>query len=441
MIIVLYLNFFMQFKNKLIMKKTKKEFLFSEKTGINLTFFGAIFIVVAAIIFIGFESYINEEKTGQFGDFIGGIIGSLFSLIGVILFYVALMEQRKDININHENLKIQSNALKQQVEEFKAQKEELIETRKVYEEQTNLFREQTDFYKKQYFELKEQTIVTKNQQFDRCFFSYLDVFSQLKNTLNKNENNNNYFSTIYKKLKEVNIEGKNLFDSLKLIQKQYILIFQNEKDNLSHYFKTLYRIIRLIDSSQIEIEKKNQYFKFLRSQLSDSELLLIYYNCQSSMGVKVRPYIVKYELLKHLRVLDKVEMDIELIQDFKFELEDFLSMLYFYIFDGIKKYNSIETIEDVNMSKTIKLISFDVEMKLEIVDKFSFYLIFCIDNFNDISKMIDKSKLKDIVLRQLYFVLFLNKFIIPNENEIEVSEIQKSQSYEFHYEINKLDNL
>lgn len=431
----------MQFKNKLIMKKTKKEFLFSEKTGINLTFFGAIFIVVAAIIFIGFESYINEEKTGQFGDFIGGIIGSLFSLIGVILFYVALMEQRKDININHENLKIQSNALKQQVDEFKAQKEELIETRKVYEEQTNLFREQTDFYKKQYIELKEQTIVTKNQQFDRCFFSYLDVFSQLKNTLNKNKNNNNYFNVIYNNLKGIDIKDKNLFDSLKLIQEKYILVFQQEKDSLSHYFKTLYRIIRLIETSQIEIEKKNQYFKFLRSQLSDSELLLIYYNCQSNMGVKVRPYIVKYDMLKHLSVLDKIEMDIEFFQNFKFELEEFLSILYFYILDGIKKYISIETTEDINMSKTIKLINFDVEMKLEIIDKFSFSLIFSMDNYNDISEKIDKNKLKEIVLRQLYFVLFLNKFIIPNENEIEVSEIQKSQSYEFHYDINKLDNL
>ena len=98
-------------------EQDNNEIFFSEKTGKIFAIGGIAFIIMAAIIFIllgnwNFSQTLDEEKIAQFGDFIGGIIGSLFSLAGVILFYVALKEQRKDININQENLKLQNNALK-----------------------------------------------------------------------------------------------------------------------------------------------------------------------------------------------------------------------------------------------------------------------------------------------------------------------------------------
>jgi uncharacterized membrane protein len=129
----------------------KTENFFSEASGKLLSILGIIFIVLSFVTFLIFGNWefsnsLNEEKVGQFGDFIGGVVGSLFSLAGVILFYVALKEQRRDININQENLRLQTEALNQQVDEFKEQKIELEETRKIYEEQTGLIREQTNLY-------------------------------------------------------------------------------------------------------------------------------------------------------------------------------------------------------------------------------------------------------------------------------------------------------
>lgn len=196
-------------------QQDKKEFFFTENTGKVFAVGGIFFIILAASTFLTlgdwtFSKTLNEEKIGQFGDFIGGTIGSLFSLAGVILFYVALKEQRKDININQENLKLQNITLNQQVEEFKAQKTELIETRKVYEEQTILFREQTTIYKQQNKELKEQTNIAKLQQFDSSFFSYLKVFIELKNTLNNKSDSKNYFSEIYLKISIISEKDKSL---------------------------------------------------------------------------------------------------------------------------------------------------------------------------------------------------------------------------------------
>lgn len=426
-------------------EQEKKEIFFSENTGKLFAIGGIIFIVLAAIIFIllgnwNFSKTLNEEKIGQFGDFIGGIIGSLFSLAGVILFYVALKEQRKDININQENLKLQNIALNQQVEEFKAQKTELIETRKVYEEQTILFREQTNLYKQQNKELKEQTTTAKLQQFDSSFFSYLNVFINFKNTLDIKSASKNYFNEVYLEILNIELKDKTLIDSFALIQARYIEVFHLHKNELSHYFKTLYRIIILIDTSSIEEEKKKQYFKLLRSQLSDSELLVLYYNYHSHLGAKVRPYVITYDLLKHIRILDKIEMGSDLRVNEKFEFEDFLSKIGYYILEAFEKFKSLEETEDVDLSTSTSISNVNLEIKLKIINDFNFTLIFKKDEFEN-QGIFNRELIKKLVSRQIYSILYLSKFKLPQENEIIISTTECLPNLEFNFKIENIQNI
>lgn len=51
-----------------------------------------------------FDVPIKTDVFGQFGDIVGGVIGSLWALAGVILFYAGLTEQRKDIQTNQNAL-------------------------------------------------------------------------------------------------------------------------------------------------------------------------------------------------------------------------------------------------------------------------------------------------------------------------------------------------
>lgn len=426
-------------------EQEKKEIFFSENTGKLFAICGIIFIVLAAIIFIllgnwSFSKTLNEEKIGQFGDFIGGIIGSLFSLAGVILFYVALKEQRKDININQENLKLQNIALNQQVEEFREQKAELIETRKVYEEQTILIREQTNLYKQQNKELKEQTNTAKLQQFDSSFFSYLNMFIELKKTIDLKTEGENYFNKIYSELLKIDSKDKTLIETFTLIQAKYMEVFHINKNELSHYFKTLYRIIILIDSSSLEEERKHQYFKLLRSQLSDSELLILYYNYHSYLGIKVRPYIIKYGILKHIRILDKIEMGTDLQVNEKFAFEEFLAKIGAYIIEGFEKYKSIEEIEDVDLSTSVSILDVYLEIKLKIILEFNFTLIFNQKEF-ETQNILNRGVIKNLVSRQIYSVLFLTKFKLPEENEIIISVTECSPKLEFNFKIEDIQNI
>src|SRR5690606_7392897 len=293
-------------------KEEDNDNFFSENTGKILSISGIVIIIITIFFYLingswEYSCTLDEAVIGQFGDFIGGFIGSLFSLAGVILFYVALKEQRKDISINQKNIELQTSALEQQVKEFQAQKSELEETRKVYEEQTILIREQTNLYRQQNKELKEQSNISKNQQFDSSFFSYLNLLNEYRNTLNNLSNSGNYFGDILNEIRKENIDDKSIRKILDLVCEKYLDVFEQHRDKMAPYFKTLYRIMMLIDSSNIDLSKKNEYFKLLRSQFSDVELLILNYNYHTDLGVKVRALVIKYNFLKHINLFDKIE--------------------------------------------------------------------------------------------------------------------------------------
>jgi len=76
-------------------------------------------------------------------------------------------------------------------------------------------------------------------------------------------------------------------------------------DQLGHYFRNLYQIVKLIESSQIE--NKKFYTNIIRAQLSSNELYLLFYNGLSSFGhEKFFPLLVKYEFFEHLPVADDI---------------------------------------------------------------------------------------------------------------------------------------
>ena len=86
-----------------------------------------------------------------------------------------------------------------------------------------------------------------------------------------------------------------LYDTLE----GYDIFFKKYQNNLGHYFRNLYHIIKFVDKS--EIDNKKRYTNFVRAQLSSHELALIFYNCLSVYGSEMfKPYIERYSLLKNM---------------------------------------------------------------------------------------------------------------------------------------------
>jgi hypothetical protein len=80
------------------------------------------------------------------------------------------------------------------------------------------------------------------------------------------------------------------------IYKEFYIKYQND---LGHYFRLFYHIVRFIDSS--EIEDRMSYIRYLRSLLSNSEMILIGMNCAFGAGSpKLKILVEKYALLHNI---------------------------------------------------------------------------------------------------------------------------------------------
>jgi len=271
------------------------EIIKEEKTSLRLITIGMVIIGVAIILFIwcdysfSLSSKINSEKFGQLGDFIGGIAGSIWALAGVLLFYTALTEQRKDIKTNQKALENQIEALNNQVKEFELQRKELESSRKVYEQQNKTL---------------------KIQQFDSNFYSLLNICVSIKNNLNNNHDSKDYFRTLFNNIKISFDEADTAIKIQSKYNENYLHEFNLEKGQLSHYFKSVYRLLKVIaTTSGFSRKEKTFYSKILRAQISDYEQLILYFNSQSYLGIKARPLILEYNLLKHIDIFNKPEFE------------------------------------------------------------------------------------------------------------------------------------
>lgn len=225
---------------------------------------GIIFWFLLRLLY--FEGYwntaesINMPVAGQIGDFVGGLAGTFFTLVGVLLLFETLALQRK----------------------------ELMESRKVFE--------------KQQFETTYFNLINLYQEVVKSLhFDFIDSFSE------RIYNGKDFFEQQRKRFYDDFVIQDLFGRNRKQAKIKYVEFYTSTKEQTSHYFRTLYRIFRFISSSKFSEEEKMHYAKIVRAQLSESELFFIHYNAYTEYGAKFRKLINEFNILKHLPYLEKVE--------------------------------------------------------------------------------------------------------------------------------------
>ena len=71
--------------------------------------------------------------------------------------------------------------------------------------------------------------------------------------------------------------------------------------------RLLYQLLSLLSESGLDEKSERIYAKSLRGQLSDMELVLIRYNCWRKVGENMRLLVAKYNIMKHLPLLNLLE--------------------------------------------------------------------------------------------------------------------------------------
>lgn len=263
---------------------------------------GIVIIVWIASLF-GLNQLISDPaRKGQFGDSFGAI-NSLFSGLALAGIIYTIYLQKKELSL---------------------QRKELSDTRE---------------------EFKTQNKTLSLQRFENTFFHLLQLHHQIVNAIDidiyKNKPIRVTLKMVERKEKiekdKITLKGRDVFKysfeqvnyQIKKYEDDFDKIYMNYwpivQTDFGHYFRNLYRIIKLVNEyefhSHIELESpKNtrkdedkttyitsnfntqyKYTSMVRAQLSDFELLWLFYNALSENGVKkFKPLIEEYSLLKNL---------------------------------------------------------------------------------------------------------------------------------------------
>lgn len=244
-----------------------------------------VVLVLWGLNWCGVSKFINEPSNqGTFGDMFGAV-NALFSGLAFAGLIITLLYQR---------------------EELKLQREELQETRKELKGQRE--------------EFEEQNKTMKRQRFENTFFNMLSLQQEIIANLSI-EWKEREWNGLEGKRKErvINNKGREVFEKIyegnmhigiKQIVNQEIENYNKYRKLISrfdHYFRHLYRIFKYIDESDLIDEKERyDYASIVRSQLSDYELVMLFYNClaQKDNGTeenKFKPLIETYAIFNNLR--------------------------------------------------------------------------------------------------------------------------------------------
>ena len=228
-----------------------------------------VFIAIAVFMFsihrVRNTSYpIDYNLFGTLGDFVGGILGTIFALISTLLVVHTFRHQQRVTNDNKHQLETQRF--------------------------NDLFFELIKLYQTEVKELCGEISYKKG-----------------KKQINIKYNDKDFFDYEKMKLQDAFNNQKSFHANYSMALNYYMQFYMKNRTKIAAYFRTIYRIYNLIDSSNLYEEDKKNYLKIMRAQLTESELFFIRYNALSYYGYNLIKYINKYNILKHLPALELLE--------------------------------------------------------------------------------------------------------------------------------------
>lgn len=325
----------------------KKQKLFVDKILIILSI---LFILIGTFLFIIFIINLDYsfwepqqiENSGIIGDFIGGIVGSIWALVGVFLFFSAIKLQYRELKIvqrdsvfqNFENkffelIKIHINNRAEITVGKKNKtgraaltliKDELIE---IYRHARKLGTkhdiETSDIYNISFLILYYGITL---KAWKDIFKNEIDILLKTKfERLEKQTNNTrgSYAGEVeYEEQKESHLrfisELREVLQENSKFSKKQFKPFNGNQHRLGPYFRHFFQSVKFVNNKNIEgldFKTKYQYVKTLRAQLCSHEQIILFFNSMSNLGLpwerdpnlsnKYQKHLItKYNLIKNI---------------------------------------------------------------------------------------------------------------------------------------------
>lgn len=247
---------------------------------------GLVVSLVLAILFFINQTYdrnlpVDTGIFGTYGDFIGGVLGTIIALYSAYLLIKTLQSQA---TVNKDVEKTNVSVVKTN--------ESIIAANAKADAASQ----------KQYYQNALQVFDSK---FCRFFNSYQMAIDSYERGKLKGRA---AFEEIAKSFTNLDFSNNNDYkrrcDSA---TGDYLEFYAQHQTEMSVHFRMLYLLVALISKSELEENDKVQFAKLVRGQLSNAEMLIIRYNCRSPYGQKMQKYCNQYNLTKHLSITSLLE--------------------------------------------------------------------------------------------------------------------------------------
>lgn len=236
-------------------------------------------IFVAGVIFRGVNDVETFKDLGPWGDFVAGLLNPVLTFLSFLGVLVTIVLQRIELSQSRIELERSADALEAQLRS------------------------------------------TDRQNFESTFFQMLSVHTSIVNSIDlyssetgattKGRDCFKVFYTRFTKIyRENEKKGQPKHSPREILDVSYKVFWKDSQLELGHYFRFLYNFLRLIDEN---LEARPYHAKLIRSQLSDQELLILFYNCASEQGQNFCKYAIKFQIFDNLptvRLLHPTHVDL-----------------------------------------------------------------------------------------------------------------------------------
>ncbi|MXV52590.1 hypothetical protein GS399_16575 [Pedobacter sp. HMF7647] len=302
--------------------------------GFSLAGIGLVLIVIFSFsdAFNDGSWTLNAENADNYGGFIGGLIGPIFSLAGFLLLYETIVAQRLSFDRQQRLFEIQQFETKvfdlihihrdnvsQMVHRVPWDDNNYYEKARVFIEMRSQFSSLFKIVKAAID--KAVTISVDNKEKASINIAYLILFfgvskatrPDLEHFLSKYGYDKPLTDPIISKiyLKKTKYNSKTVY-------------YGGHQVRLGHYFRHLFQTVRFVDKATfLEPPQRYEYVKTLRAQLTQYELGIFFLN-SLSIGDEweKNKYITTYEMIKNLpkNFIEDINPK-DYYRDFKYEWE------------------------------------------------------------------------------------------------------------------------
>lgn len=229
--------------------------------------------IAILIVFVINLFSIGKSTFGEWGDFFGGVLNPILMFLTFMGLIITIV--------------IQQSELRESRVEFKRSADALV----------------------------EQGRNTRKQSFEATFFQMLTIHNDIVNSIDLRKDDGaitqgrDCFNVFYTRLNKQyrrdldKYMGGGQSDDVAL-NHAYETFWKTHQTELGHYYRYLYNVVRFVAESEYV---EGPYIRLIRAQLSDQELLMLFYNCTSAHGEGFKRYIEEFALLDNMpkiRLLD-----------------------------------------------------------------------------------------------------------------------------------------